>query len=325
MLRGAVLGCGAIGAGEGGPPHPEVGVGTHVEAYMSCAEAELVAVADADAERARVVAGRAPGVAAFEDVAALLAEARPELVSVATPDATHAEVLEAVLSAPGVRGVLAEKPLAATAAQARALAELARERGVVLAVNYSRRFAPALVALAEDVRGGALGAVQHVHGVYGKGLRHNGTHWLDLLRMLTGTEPEVVRAHDRLGEGGDDPSLDAELRLPDGATAVLAALDHTAYTDFALELHGTAGAVRLSDGARRIERFAVAPDPRHAGHRILVPDGPPADGVLRDAALHAVADLVAALRDGRAPACTAQDGVRALQLAEACAPQPLAR
>src|SRR4051812_40715436 len=104
MLRAAVLGCGAIGAGEGGPPHPEVGVGTHVAAYDACAQTRLVAVADADRARAEAVAGRfADGVTAFADAAALLAAAEPELVSVGTPDATHAEVLELVLRTPSVR------------------------------------------------------------------------------------------------------------------------------------------------------------------------------------------------------------------------------
>ena len=58
-------------------------------------------------------------------------------------------------TAPGVRAILAEKPLALDAATARALAARARECGVVLAVNYTRRFAPAFRRLQP-------GEVQHV-------------------------------------------------------------------------------------------------------------------------------------------------------------------
>jgi predicted dehydrogenase len=302
-VRAAVLGCGTIGAGDGGRPHPDVGVITHAGAYAACPDTELVAVADADPDRARAV-----GVAAYADAAALLEQAAPELVSVATPDATHAELVALCLRAPGVRGVLAEKPLALDAGEARALVELARERGVVLAVNYSRRYAPALREL--DV-----GDVQHVGGVYVKGLLHNGTHWLDLLRMLVG-DPVAVRGWDRLGEAGGDPTLDAELTLPGGAGARLAGLDTRRFTAFELDLVGTRGRVRLAQSGHVVERWDVGDDPRHRGYRVLVPRAP-VTGALRDTTLHAVQDLVRCVRERGEPACTGADAVAALALAEA--------
>ena len=86
----------------------------------------------------------------------------------------------------------------------RSWSALARERGVVLGCHYTRRFAPAYRRLAEEVGAGALGRLQHVGGVYVKGLRHNGTHWLDLLRMLAG-DPVAVRGWDRLARAGRRP------------------------------------------------------------------------------------------------------------------------
>ena len=52
-------------------------------------------------------------------------------------DAVHFEGVKAALSSPAVRGILAEKPLALEIAEAEELAEMARSRGVALAVNYS--------------------------------------------------------------------------------------------------------------------------------------------------------------------------------------------
>ena len=40
-------------------------------------------------------------------------------------------------------------------------------------------------------------------------------------------------------------------------------------------------------------------------------------GALRDALLHAVVDLAGAVRDGRDPRCTGEDGAAAVALAEA--------
>ncbi|OAI39079.1 hypothetical protein AYO39_03235 [Actinobacteria bacterium SCGC AG-212-D09] len=315
-LRAAVIGCGAIGVGRAETPHPDVGTYSHAAAYAACPETELIAVADRDAARVQDAARRWDADA-YADAGELLASARPDLISVCTPDPTHAELLELVLEAPGVRGVLAEKPLADSATQAATLGELARDRGVVLAVNYSRRFAPAIVDLARSVAGGELGELQHVHGAYTKGLRHNGTHWLDLLRMF-GAQPVAARGWDRLHEGGSDPSLDAELLLAGGAGARLAALDARSFTAFEFELTGTAGRLRLASAGHRIERWTVGPDERYQGHRALL-DHADAQGVLRDVTAYAVADLVRCVRDGGVPACGADNATQALVLAEAIA------
>jgi predicted dehydrogenase len=301
-----VNGCGAIGAPPRVPPHPDVGVMTHGGAYAACSVPALVAACDPDPERAGAL-----GVAADTDPEQLLAEARPELVSVATPDATHAAVIERCLRADSVRGVLAEKPLALEAGEARALVALASERGVVLAVNYTRRFAPAFRALDTT----ALGALQHVSGTYVKGLAHNGTHWLDLLRMLAG-EPVTVRGWDRLGEPGDDPTLDAELTLAGGAGVRLAGLDTHGFTAFEMELTGTLGRLRIAESGHVIERFAVAGDARYPGYRVLEPVER-VNGAMRDGTLHAVRDLVRCVREGGEPACGGADGVAALALVEA--------
>lgn len=300
-----MLGCGAIGAGGGADPHPDVGVITHAGAYHACADTELVAVCDADPARAEAAARRW-GARAYVDVAELLAETQPEIVSVATPDPTHAELLERCLRAPGVRAVLAEKPLALDVETARALVALARDRGVALAVNYSRRFAPAFQRLREDL---GIGTLQHVSGLYVKGLAHNGTHWLDLLRMLAG-DPVVVGGRDRLGEGGADPTLDAELALPGGAHARLAGLDTRRFTAFEMDLVGTMGRVRITESGHVIERFTVADDPRHPGYHVLAAQER-TTGALRDTTLHAVTQLVRG-----ETACTGQDGVAALELVE---------
>jgi len=316
-LRAAVIGCGAIGAGGPEPPHVDVGVYTHAGAYVASPATELVAVADVDQRLAREAAARWGAADAYRSADELLAGARPELVSLCTPDPTHAELLERIVTTPGVRGVLAEKPLADDAAKAAALTLLARDRGVVLSVNYSRRFAPAIATLANAIKAGDFGEIQHVHGSYVKGLRHNGTHWLDLLRMLVG-DPVGARGWDRLQEAGADPSLDAELLLDGGVGARLAALDAREFTAFEFELTGTAGRVRLASSGHRIERWVVGPDRRYPGYRGLIP-GQIEDGIMRDVTLHAVSDLVRSVRDGGEPACSGWDATSALVIAGAIA------
>jgi predicted dehydrogenase len=312
-LRAAVVGCGRIGSAFDERPGPG-GVQTHAGAYARHPGTELVALVDPDRARLRAAA-RAWGVGgAHRDVRAMLRSERPDLVSVCTPDATHAGVLRAVLKAPGVRGVLAEKPLALTVRQAAELVRLARRRGVVLAVNYTRRFAPSHQRVRRLVASGALGPIQVVHGYYTKGVAHNGTHWFDLARWLLG-DVRRVRAS-RGGAGGSDPTLDVELAFASGARGLLHGLDARHHTLFEMDLVGTRGRLRLLEGGQRFERFDVRPSPHYPGYRVLRPRAAPAAG-LDDVLLHAVADLVQAVGRGRAPACSGADALAALAVAEA--------
>jgi predicted dehydrogenase len=216
-----------------------------------------------------------------------------------------------------VRGVLVEKPLALDSADGAALIARAHSRGVVLGVNYTRRFAPEYRRLRAELASGVLGELQDVTGTYVKGLFHNGTHWLDLLRMLAG-EPVSARGWDRLGEAGADPTLDAELTLAAGVRARLVGLDTRCFTAFEMELVLTRGRVRLTEAGHRVEYWDVGDDPRHPGYRALRLREAH-DAALHDGTLHAVDDLVRCVLSGDAPLCGGTDAQAALLLAEAVA------
>lgn len=312
MLRAALLGCGWIGSEL---RSEALGIATHAGAYVACEDTELVAVADRDESKARQ-AGERWGVAArFTDPARLLAEARPEIVSVCTPDATHHELIQKAIAAPSVRAVLAEKPLAATAAQARELAALARDRGVLLAVNHSRRYAPSHREVRERLQRGDLGRIVTIGGIYSKGVRHNGTHWFDLARWFFG-EVVSVAGFDFLGETGDDPTLDTVIRFASGTSAQLRAFDATAGAVFEMDIAGTLGRVRITDGGASIETSRMQESATYPGFRVYQSQSSTSTPN-RDLLAHAVQDLVSCLRHGGQPRCGADDGLAALEIAEA--------
>ena len=117
----------------------------HAEKFAANGEAELVAVADADAARAAEIAG-ALGCGHAVDYRSLLAGI--DAACVAVPTEKHHEVVQACLQA-GVH-VLVEKPLARTLAEAGGLLALAKHKGLVLQVGHLQRFNPAFQALAAD-------------------------------------------------------------------------------------------------------------------------------------------------------------------------------
>jgi predicted dehydrogenase len=120
-----------------------VGVGYlgkfHAEKYAASAKADLVGVVDIDETRAKEIAGTV-GVPAFTDYRALVG--RVQCVSIAVPTRFHYQVARDFIEA-GI-DVLVEKPLTADIAEARALVDAARSRGVILQVGHLERFNPAI-------------------------------------------------------------------------------------------------------------------------------------------------------------------------------------
>lgn len=310
-FRAALLGCGKIASEFADDPRLK-GIYTHAGAYAAYPATELVAVCDLDAEKAQACARRWQVGAVYPDPVRLLAEAAPEIVSICTPDHTHAELLTLTLETPGVRAILAEKPVALEPVAARRIAQLAKERGVSVAVNYSRRYSPGHLHLREEIQAGRLGAIQTVNGYYSKGTLHNGSHWFDLARFLVG-EVVAVGGYERLNEGGDDPTLDVFLRFANGASGFLHGLDATLFSLFEMDIVGTAGRVKIVDSGYWFDFSAVAESPYFSGYRTLVETGREA-GMLDDVTLYAVEDLVACLESGAIPRCSLDDGVKALEI-----------
>jgi predicted dehydrogenase len=128
-LQAAVVGVGRLGA-------------LHARKYASLDGVRLCYVTDADPRRAREVAAQTGGVA-LADHRALAGKV--ELASVAAPGLAHYAIARDLMLA-GI-DVLLEKPMAATLAEARELAVIARDYGRILQIGHLERFNPAIVRL----------------------------------------------------------------------------------------------------------------------------------------------------------------------------------
>ncbi|MEO8449707.1 MAG: Gfo/Idh/MocA family oxidoreductase [Gemmatimonadota bacterium] len=310
-LRAAVVGCGFIGAGRSGLT---LGVQSHAAAYRRHPGTTLVGLCDDDPDRLRAAQADWEVDRGFSSLEALLEEARPEVVSLCTPDATHSRLLHTILGARSVRAILAEKPLALVVAEAESVARRAAERGVVLAVNYVRRYAPSHQQLRQWLMTGGIGRIEAVQGYYVRGVKHNGTHWLDLARMLCG-EIAAVRGSGDVDLWGDDPTIDVSVDFEDGGRGRLTGLARATYTLFEMDIVATAGRVRLVESGDRFDITTVGPSSRFPGFKELMPARGPSGG-LADLLMHAVSDLLECVETGRPPACTADDAIRALLLAD---------
>ncbi len=129
-LRVAVVGVGHLGR-------------HHARILSAMDGVALVAVVDLVRERADEAAAKT-GARAMTDFRPLLGDI--DAVTVAVPTVAHLEVAQAFLERGA--GVLVEKPMAASLAEADALVSAAAASGAVLAVGHTERFNPAVQVIA---------------------------------------------------------------------------------------------------------------------------------------------------------------------------------
>ncbi len=178
--RAAIIGAGGIGCGQDGPDTSAIL--THAHGILLNARLELTALVDTNADTA-AKEGERWGAKAYTDIDAMFAETKPDIVVIATPDDTHAQMLDYVLTQTPKLVVL-EKPVATNDAEADRLRALRTKIPVI--VNFRRRFDPIVAGLADALRRGEHGRILSAHGTYVRGILHNGSHMLDLARLLFG-------------------------------------------------------------------------------------------------------------------------------------------
>ncbi len=186
--------------------------GKHMPSLSKLDTVELVAFCDIVEERAQKGAKEygAPGAKVYTDYHKLIADKTIDVVHVLTPNAVHAEVTIAALKAG--KHVMSEKPMAKTAADARAMLAAQKKSGKKLTVGYNNRFRPDSLYLNRACRRGDLGEIYFAKahairrravptwGVFlneemqgGGPLIDIGTHALDLtLWMMDNYKPKMV-------------------------------------------------------------------------------------------------------------------------------------
>lgn len=125
--------------------------------------ARVVSVSDLDAQRLALVRRRHADVAVTTDFADHLTDSRVDAIAIATPADTHYALALAALRAG--KHVLIEKPVARTCEHAQGLIEEAARRNLVLLVDHTFLYHPAVEKVKELIAGGVLGDIYYYNGL----------------------------------------------------------------------------------------------------------------------------------------------------------------
>ncbi|MFI8974266.1 Gfo/Idh/MocA family protein [Nocardia asteroides] len=197
-------------------------------------EVTVTAVAARDRARAERFARKHGVERVFGDYQDLLDSPDVDAVYIPLPNGLHGRWTRAAVAAG--KHVLCEKPFTANAEEAREIARLATDSGLVVMEAFHYRYHPLIRAAEEIVASGELGTLRRVetalsfplplfsdirydYDLAGGALMDAGCYAVHMARVLGGEDPEVVSARAKLhGDRRIDRAMSAELRFPSGHT-----------------------------------------------------------------------------------------------------------
>ena len=181
----------------------------HLDILQKLPDAEVVALAEADAQRREAIQERVPDAAAFSDFRKLLAVPEIDAVIITVPTWLHAEVATAAVNAG--KHIYLEKPLSADLSSADRLIAAWQESGVQAMIGFNYRLNPLHLEARDLLQAGRIGQVFAVRTIFaseggelpgwlqrretgGGALLELGSHHFDLLPYLLGSEIRDVQA-----------------------------------------------------------------------------------------------------------------------------------
>lgn len=300
-LRTAVLGVGYLGR-------------FHAQKYAAHPGCDLIAVVDADAQRAKSVAAEL-NCQAFTDPDKLIGLV--DAVSIVTPTRLHHAMAMPLLQS-GIH-LLVEKPMTTTLDEADALIATAKQHGCLLQVGHLERFNPAMVAAAAEVSAPLFIESHRIAPFNPRGADVSVVldlmiHDIDLILELVDAPLEQMDASGAAVISGDIDIANARLRFGNGCIANVTASRVSPKAERRMRIFQPNAylALDLQNGILDIQR-RDAPD-----------NAPPSMDQIQherrqagsnDALADEIDAFISAIDNGSAPVVSGTDGRRALAAA----------
>ena len=259
MLRGAIIGFGAVAANG------------HWPAYAQSSEARIVAVVDRTKERRQAARELIPNIETFAGLEKL--ETDIDFIDICTPPAWHGESIRAALD----RGwnVLCEKPLLLDPVELETVRMLANESGRAVVPVHNWKYAPIVCRATDALHAGTIGQLREIQietlriedcaavdpahpnwrrdpTISGGGiLMDHGWHAIYLARHWFGEDPLEIGAELHRAANGVEDEARVTLNFPKGRATIFLTwrADRRGNT---MRLTGDKGEIAIEDDTLKI-------------------------------------------------------------------------
>lgn len=229
------------------------------EAIRESRDAELIAVGSRTMDKAQAFAAQHNVPHAHGSYESLANDPDVDAIYISTPHPMHKD--NSILCLQAGKAVLCEKPFTVSAAEARAVIDVARAKGVFLMEAMWTRFLPGLAKVRELIAAGAIGEPRMISADFGfrapfdpasrlfdpwlggGSLLDVGVYCVSLASMIFG-RPARVAGLATLGATGVDEQAAWVLGYQKGELAVLSSAVRT-NTPHEAWINGTEGAIKL--------------------------------------------------------------------------------
>lgn len=325
QLKYVLIGCGRIAI-------------NHIKAVMNH-DLALTALCDVNREnidRLLYKAGLAPdSVKKYTDYREMIEKEKPDLAAIATESGKHAEIALWCIER-GIH-VIIEKPMAMSISDADQIIRLSKEKNVRVTACHQNRFNIGVQKMRQALEEGRFGKISHgsVHvrwnrnrGYYeqapwrgtweadGGALMNQCIHGIDLLRWMMGNEIDEVygvtrrRFHDYIE--AEDMGM-ALVKFRNGAVGTIEGTTNVFPENLeeTLYLFGENGTVKLGGkSVNSIDVWNFAGSKEQEDVRVQEKT----ENVYGNGHISLYADMIEAIKTGRDPYVSAEDGKRALEL-----------
>lgn len=244
-----------------------------------------------------------------------------ELLVLATPPGERMEALKAF---PALKAVIMEKPLAPDIESARALIEYCRQRNILVQVNLLRRADSLTRSLAQGGIEAYTGRIRAVFGLFGNGLKNNGLHMIDVVRLVLG---DIYSARALAGSPISESPMPGDLGLPFALTVKqadrlipvsFAPVPFDKYRENGMQFFGERGRLDYWHGGLTISACPLAPSRLGGGEMELAHDKPGLiQSTMGEALYNMYSNLVAAIESGKTLYSTGDSALASTAVVEA--------
>ena len=309
--KSVIIGCGKIAGAYDAPG--DKNILTHAHAISVHKRTILSGAYDISYNKAKAFS-RKWNTIAYKSLRGMLDKVKPEIIYICVPDDMHLGILKMVLDYKP-KAVICEKPLATDIEAAKLIVQKYKKNKISLVVNYTRRFDPVIQRIKSDILKRKYGTFINASVIYTKGILHNGSHAIDLLRYFFGEVASCEVLAKNIDYKKEDPTLDAFLKFDNNTKAHFIAADENHYSIFEIDLLFSRKRINLYQFGLKYNIQAVRLDPIFVGYKDLG-DRKMRLTDLNHALLNLIDNVIDRIENKKGLLCSGEDAARTQELCE---------
>ena len=213
---------------------------SHAEVLSSHKNFEWDAVVDPNSDKRDLAKKKWKIPIVVENIKNLPKNYNADVAVISSPTKTRMNIIQSLNVN---KGLLIEKPLASTFEDVRKIEQICKKKKLITQVNFFRRVNKTNIYIKSKFLRSAFGDLQCGFCIYGKGLKNNAIHYIDLARMIFG-EACYLRSLTKVPKSkkiNDYDNFSFLLGFKNNREILFTHIDFKSYREIYFDLWGTKG------------------------------------------------------------------------------------